>query len=294
MQTKSEIRQLLVDHGLRPRHRLGQHFLHDKNQIAKLLDAAAIVRGELALEVGPGTGTLTEALLERGARVIAIELDEGLSDLMEARLGGNDHFELVRGDALHRQRTLNPNLIQALGDSPFKLVANLPYQVASALMSTLLIEHENCRGQFVTIQKEVAERLTAKPSTKAYGPLSVIVQSLAEVERIATVSPSCFWPAPEVTSAMMAIRPKLPARLSAGEAKGIQHRSLGQGLDSAERRREFAAFVTRLFTKRRKQLGSIFGRDARAWPAGVAAEQRPEALSIEQLTALWNLVDKAG
>src|SRR5690606_18569062 len=104
------------------------------------------------------------------------------------------------------------------------------------------------------------------------GPLTVIVQALAEVHRIAVLSPSCFWPQPEVTSAMVAIVPRQEAeRLVADD----------------EAARTFARFITELFTRRRKQLGSIFGRDHSNWPAGVTADLRPEALSVQQLVQLW-------
>jgi 16S rRNA (adenine1518-N6/adenine1519-N6)-dimethyltransferase len=226
------------------------------------------------LEVGPGTGTLTEALLERGAQVIACEIDPALADIVQQRLGSNPHLHLIVCDALEKDRRLNSRVIELLKERPFKLVANLPYQVASPLMCALLMDHpvrggQGCVGQFVTIQKEVAQRLLAKPSTKDYGPLTIIVRSLADVEMIGTLSPSCFWPPPQVTSAMVAITPTRRASQFTGEA------------------RDFAAFITSLFTKRRKQLGTTFGRDRTVWPKGVMPSQRPEELTFEQLIALW-------
>ncbi|UCD74074.1 MAG: ribosomal RNA small subunit methyltransferase A [Phycisphaerales bacterium] len=276
MQTISNIRKLLDERGLRPKHRLGQNFLHDQNQIRILVDAAGIVHGELVLEIGPGTGTLTEALLEAGAEVIASEIDHNLADLLADLLG--DRITLLRGDCLDRGRTLNPAIIDHLGDRSFKLVANLPYNVASPLMAAMLIDHPNCTGQFVTIQKEVADRLLAKPGGKDYGPLGIIIQALAEVRRIGTVPPSCFWPQPKVTSAMVSLLPSPPGRGAGGEGEPT--------IISRDDARSFAQFVTNLFSKRRKQLGTIFGRD-RTWPAGVAAEMRPGRLSIEQLIELW-------
>ncbi|MHC5004603.1 MAG: 16S rRNA (adenine(1518)-N(6)/adenine(1519)-N(6))-dimethyltransferase RsmA [Planctomycetota bacterium] len=264
MQTLSEIRALLAERGLRPRHRLGQHFLHDKNQLGKLVAAADVRAGDLVLEVGPGTGTLTEALLDSGAEVVACELDADLADLLEERLG--DRITLVRGDCLGKGRTLAPEVAARLGDRPFTLVANLPYQVASPLMVALLIDHPACRGQHVTIQKEVADRLLAEPGTKAYGPLGVIVQALATVRRIATVKPTSFWPPPKVSSAMVSIEP-----------------AARPGVDDPA---ALARFVTELFARRRKQLGTIFGRDA-AFPPGVRPDQRPEALDVDGIIDLW-------
>ena len=271
MQTLSEIRELLAQRGLRPKHRLGQNFLHDKNQLAKLIEAADIRPGDLVLEVGSGTGTLTEELLKRSAEVIACEVDRDLAGILKERFG--HRLTLIVDDCLEGERTLNGQLTQAIGGRRFKLVANLPYQIASALISALLLDHPNCTGQYVTIQKEAADRLAAKPSTKAYGALSIIVQAFADVRRISTLSRGCFWPPPDVTSAMVAITPKSAAEI--GDGKYFA-------------RREFAAFVVKLFTKRRKQLGTTFGRGKSNWPAGVTSDLRPEALTVPQIVELWH------
>ncbi|HRP62348.1 MAG TPA: 16S rRNA (adenine(1518)-N(6)/adenine(1519)-N(6))-dimethyltransferase RsmA [Phycisphaerales bacterium] len=265
MQTLSEIRQLLAERGLRPKHRFGQNFLHDKNQLAKLIGAAEIAPGDVVLEVGPGTGTLTEALLEHGAEVIACELDRDLAALVRDRLG--DRITLIEGDCLEGERRLNRKIVSALAGRPFKLVANLPYQAASPLMGALLMDHPECAGVYVTIQKEVADRLLAPPGTKAYGPLTVIIRSLADVRKLAILKPTSFWPQPKVTSAMVAITPKPGSTPS----------------------HDFAKFITELFAKRRKQLGGIFAARGRTiqWPAGVSPEQRPESLDVDQLVALW-------
>jgi len=264
MQTLTQIRTILARHGLRPKHRLGQNFLHDQNLLRKLVDAANMQPGEVVLEVGPGTGTLTELLIERGADVIACEIDEHLAHIVEDRLG--ERITLVKGDCLQRGRRLAEPVVKAINGRAFKLIANLPYQVASPLMTTLLIEHANCMGQFVTIQKEVADRLLASPHTKAYGPLGIIVQALADVQRITTLQPQSFWPNPKVTSAMVAIVPR--------------HDRI------VDDPREFARFITNLFTKRRKQLGTIFGRD-QSLPNAISPHVRPETLSVEQLLDLW-------
>lgn len=306
LQTLTEIRQLLAERGLTPRHRLGQNFLHDKNQLIKLLDAANIKPNDLVLEVGPGTGTLTQALLERGTNVIACELDPGMAQIIRDTLGrfmntsepasvkpapphtqstiARDRRDtprlaaltLIEGDALDKQRRLNPQIIEAMNSRDFKLVANLPYQIASPLISSLLTDHPNCRGMYVTIQKEVAERLMAKSNSKAYGSLTMIVQALAEIELISTLSPGCFWPPPDVTSAMIAITPKHSTPINSG----------------TESAREFSTFVTQLFTKRRKQLGTIFGRQHAGWSDNQLQSimsLRPDAINVEQAMALWQV-----
>lgn len=262
MQSITEIRALLDERGLSPRRRFGQNFLHDHNQLQRLVDAADVQSGARVLEVGPGTGTLTETLVESGAEVIASEIDHGLADLIEDRLG--DRITLVRGDCLGRGRRLAPDLLSALGDGPFTLVANLPYQIASPLMIELLLHHPNCLGQFVTIQREVADRLVAPAGTRERGPLGILASTFGEVRRIGDVPASCFWPQPKIVSSMVAIRPR-PV----------------DGVD----REGFARFVTMLFASRRKQLGRILGRDV-ALPEGIEPSVRPETLDNDQLLAL--------
>lgn len=265
MQTISEIRALLEGRGLRPKHALGQNFLHDKNQIQRLLDAASLDADTCVLEVGPGTGTLTEALLASGASVIACELDPAMAAIIEERIG--DQLTLIEGDCLDKGRTINPAILEAIGDRPFKLVANLPYQAASPLMASLALHHERCLGQYVTIQKEVADRLVATPASgKAYGPLGILVQSCATVERIGVIPPSCFWPVPKVISAMVAIHPTNEHRPSDPAA--------------------FATFVTELFGRRRKQIGSALGDVLGAFDK-ITPDMRPDMLSVAQLVALF-------
>lgn len=273
MQTLAQIKALLEERGLRPRHALGQNFLIDKNLLTKLVDAAELKTGELALEVGPGTGTLTETLLQRGCRVVACELDDSLAAMLSERvpsLGYGEKFRLVHGDCLDKGKVLNKVAASAIGDEPFKLVANLPYGAATPLMLNLLIDHPHCSLQAVTIQKEVAQRLAAKPGSKDYGLLSVVAQALGTVEIIATLPPECFWPRPEITSAMVLVR-RRPNPLTRD----------GAGL---------ASLCHRLFSKRRKQLGAVLGRD-QPLPPGVTATQRPEELSPEQFTQLLELVE---
>ncbi|QYU67754.1 hypothetical protein J4558_23145 [Leptolyngbya sp. 15MV] len=132
-------------------------------------------------------------------------------------------------------------------------------------MMTLLCDHPRCRGMFVTIQREVADRLMAGPGSRDYGPISVVAQALAEVRRVASLPPECFWPRPEVHSAMVAVR-RLERPMT----------------DEARR---LSAFCARAFGQRRKQLGSILGK-AVAWPEGITPQNRIEELSVERVVAL--------
>lgn len=284
MQTLTEMRELLAARGLRPKHALGQNFLHDHNQLRKLVAAADLQPGALVLEVGPGTGTLTETLLAANARVVACELDRDMAAIVEERNASRlradpallvpGELHIVRGDCLDGKRALGPALRGALAAAggPFLLVANLPYQAATPLMATLLEAHPECSGQFVTIQREVADRLTAGPGTDAYGPLSVTVGLLAHIAMIGTVPPGCFWPAPTVTSAMVALRPRAARPVEPWEP--------------------FAQFVQRTFGQRRKQLGSILGRE-RVVVSGFDPQRRPETLAPAEWMALHAAIARA-
>ncbi|MFM8817413.1 MAG: 16S rRNA (adenine(1518)-N(6)/adenine(1519)-N(6))-dimethyltransferase RsmA [Phycisphaerales bacterium] len=272
-QTLSEIRAELDARGIRPKHRFGQNFLHDHNQLRRLVSAAAVAPGELVLEVGPGTGTLTETLLDAGCEVVACELDPDMAEIVRARnrhrLGaGAGRVAVAEDDCLDGKHALSPALRAALGGRPFVLVANLPYQAATPLMATLLEHHPECRGQFVTIQREVADRLTAVPDTDAWGPLGVTMRMLADVSMIAVLSPGCFWPAPKVTSAMVAIVPR-------------------RGPRPVEPWAPFTAFVQQVFGRRRTQLGAILGRDAVA-ATGIDPVRRPETLAPEEWIRLYD------
>jgi 16S rRNA (adenine1518-N6/adenine1519-N6)-dimethyltransferase len=268
MQTLAQIRELLESRGLSPRKALGQNFLIDHNLIRKLVDASGVSHGDVVLEVGPGTGTLTEELLARGCHVIACEMDRGLADLLRERLAG-PNFTLIEGDCMAGKREVNPEIARALGGRPFRLVANLPYGAATPLMLALLVSHPECGSMFVTIQREVADRLLAKPSTKEYGPITIVAQALCTVGRIATLPPECFWPRPDVTSAMISLIRR--AEPLADNPAGL------------------ADFCQSAFAKRRKQLGGVLGREV-AWPAGVRPENRIEELTVPQAVALAGAV----
>lgn len=267
MQSLTQIKELLAARGLAPRKQFGQNFLADHNLIRKLVDASGVRAGDLVLEIGPGTGTLTEELLSRGCRVVAAEVDHGLCALLRERFGaGQGGFELVEGDCLDGKRALSPELTARLGGEPFVLVSNLPYGAGTPVMTVLLAQYPRCRGMSVTIQREVAQRLTAGAGGEDYGPLAILVAATARVEPLAVLPPECFWPRPEVTSAMVAVR-----RLE--EPKTPDPRGLFD-------------FAQRLFEKRRKQLGTVLGRDA-VLPPGISPHARAESLSVPEVLRLF-------
>ncbi len=283
MQSLSDIKRLLAERGYAPKKSLGQNFLVDQNLIRKLVDAVGVGEGDVVLEVGPGTGTLTEELLARGCRVVAIELDDGLATMLRERaasgeIPGGERLSVVHDDCISGPgKALSPAAAEVLRDldivpsggggasRPFSLVANLPYGAGTPLMLTLLLHWPGCGRMGVTIQKEVAERLAAGPGSRDYGLISAVAQSVAEVRKVATLPPECFWPRPDVTSAMVTLARRETALTTDAPA--------------------LAEFCKRLFASRRKQLGSILGR-ATPFPEGIDPAQRPEDLSVDQIERL--------
>ena len=274
-QTKQQIQALLAQAAMSPRHRFGQNFMIDRNLVATVAQAGEIAPADLVIEVGPGTGTLTEELLARCQHVLAIEIDRDLAGLLQERHAANPAFELIVGDALESKHQINPALAGRIRSAiaagqTVRLVANLPYNIASPLVIELLIEGASLLA--FTVQKEVGQRLKAPCGSDEYGPLTVIAQLLADVTIERTHPPQAFWPAPTIDSALVVMR---------------RHDQLGALA------RPFGQFVATLFSSRRKMLRKALTNAGRsATPETLAQlnltpEQRPETIAPAQLLTLF-------
>ena len=209
MQTKHKIQQLLASAGISPKKRLGQHFLIDLNLLRLLVDWANINSTDIVLEVGCGTGSLTEALARKAGKVIAVEIDAILAEIARQQLAAVQNAEVINADILQNKSTINPVVVDALEHAEKKrkgrvlLVANLPYNVASPVMLNLVTGPVVADNMYVTIQKEVANRMTAAPGSSVYGTLSIFLSAAGEVKLIRILRPTVFWPQPQVNSAMV-------------------------------------------------------------------------------------------
>ena len=209
MQTKQQIQRLLASAGVRPNKQLGQHFLIDLNLMRLLVDSAHISNDDMVLEVGCGTGSLTQALAERAGKVIAVEVDEMLTKITERELAKAENVEVIKVDVLESKHTINRVVTGAIESARkscagrFLLVANLPYSVASPLMMNLITGDVTTDGMYVTVQKEVADRMTAIPGSGDYGTLSIFMAATGDVKRERALRPTVFWPQPQVDSAMV-------------------------------------------------------------------------------------------
>lgn len=285
-QTQSYLRGLFAGRGLAPRHRLGQNFLIDLNIHDLIVELAEVGAGDVILEVGPGAGALTSLMGSRGARVLAVEVDPGMAQLTGEATAEMPNVRVLNLDALAGKHKIDPRVFEALreardgGSGPFKLVANLPYNVATPLIMNLLVDDAH-RPELlvVTIQKELGERMMAPSGSSSRGALSVLVQALAEVEIARILPPSVFWPRPKVESAVVVIRPDPAKRAAIGDLEG------------------FHRLVRDVFIHRRKNLRRVLtdlGRDR--WPKDEIAPLlqsleidgtlRAEALEVDQWIAL--------
>jgi 16S rRNA (adenine1518-N6/adenine1519-N6)-dimethyltransferase len=247
--------------------RYGQHFLSDHNILQRIVRLAAIAPGDTVVEIGPGAGALTRELARAARRVLAIEVDTELIPELRAAMPPN--VEIVEADALET------NLSQ-LAFEPFHLVGNLPYNVATPLLKQFIAARDRILDVTIMLQKEVAERLRAKPNSKDYGPLSLLVQYYATPIWGFTVPPGAFTPRPKVDSAVIRLEWK-------------------HGIPEAK---DFTDFVHRAFGSRRKKLMNnlvtICARRSREeissamQAAGVSSDARAETLTLEQFLRVYN------
>lgn len=279
VQTKSEIRAALASVAIRPSRRLGQSFLIDGNLMRRLADSAEIKVEDTVLEIGGGTGGLTDLLVRRAGRVICVEIDERLQGILADRFRGSDGFALVRGDVLENKNRLSRTLEALLrSEAPppggtVKLVANLPYQVATPVVMNLLLQFPSVRRFCFTVQLEVGQRLTAPPNCKAYGPLAIMAQLLCRIETIRAVPPQAFWPQPAVDSVMM--------RMDVADSP----------LPDPDELATFAALVRGAFDHRRKTLRSALSYLFDAERAArirddIDESRRPETFAVVEWLAI--------
>lgn len=269
-----DIRELLEARGLRPSRALGQNFLIDRNILDAIVEAAEVGSADHVLEVGPGLGVLTEALLARARHVTAVEKDAGLHAILAERWGAEPRLTLIHGDALDLDHAA------LLASGVTCMVSNLPYSVGTRVIVDAATQADPPDRMVVLVQREVAERFVAGPSTSDMGTVSVWLQQAYTAELVRLVKPTCFWPKPDVVSAVVRLR---------------RHAAYPM----TEPRRHLLRELTRIaFQHRRKQMATLF-RDspapfgaapdvvrARLVGCGVPATARAEELTVAQWCVL--------
>lgn len=253
----------------RPKKRLGQHFLTDPKLLGRIADALGATRDDTVIEIGPGRGALTEQLLARAGRVIAIELDRELAPRLAARWQDEPRFTLVEGDVLAQD-------LGTLAGGPYLLAGNVPYNITTPILFHAMRHPRPARAVYL-VQREVAERVVAAPGSESYGALSVNLQALADAEMLFGVAARAFTPPPKVESAVIRVRPRATALLAPQEEE------------------PFRILVQGAFGLRRKQMRRVL-RTLRGWDAARAdaalaraaidPQARPETLAPEDFLRL--------
>lgn len=249
--------------------KLGQNFLIRKDVVDAIVGAGEVSSHDSVLEIGPGIGTLTQGLAETGAAITAVELDRKLLDVLSKTLAGYDNIRVVHGDILKL------DISREMSDKPFKVIANLPYYITTPIIMMLLEKRLPIEVLVTMVQKEVAQRIVAKPGGKEYGALSVAVQYYTEPEIIMNVSPNSFIPAPAVESAVVRCRVRKEPPVSVDE-------------------KAFFRIVKAAFSQRRKTFsntlkGAGFSKDMITDIlniSGIDGNRRGETMSMEEFAAV--------
>lgn len=281
--TKRDLIGIFKERGLRAKRLLGQSFLIDHNLLEVICRTAELAEDDVVLEIGAGTGMLTWHLARTGSRVIAVELDADLCEIAREYVGSHDNVQLIHADIHGPRKTLNPTVRAAvkreLPERTLKVVSNLPYCISTDLVLSLVELSLPVERLVLVVQKEFANRLLARPGTRNYGPLTVLVRAQATVERLRDLAPSVFWPVPDVTSTLMVIRPDSERRAQ------------------IRRYRRFRSLVQTLFTQRRKAMRRALSSmpkprlsseqaDAALEAADIPPDARPDTLGVRQLIRL--------
>lgn len=281
----TETKQLLQKYGLRPKKRWGQNFLIDERIIQAIVAAAELSPADTVVEIGPGLGSLTAHLVQQAGRVLAVEIDAQLIPLLQEKLGSYPGFKILEQDIL--KVDLDRAVQEAFGQvpHPYKIVANLPYYITTPVIMKLLEERCRISTMVLMVQKEVGERMQARPGTKAYGALSVAVQYYTEPSVVCKVPPGAFRPVPEVSSVVV--------KLAVRETPAVAPRD----------ERLFFQVVRAAFGQRRKTLVNALSGFFRRWSkeemtellqqAGIPPTVRGEELGLTEFAQIADALAKA-
>ncbi len=262
----------------------GQNFLIDTNILERIISESEITKDDCVLEIGPGIGTMTQYLAESAKRVVAVEIDRSLIPILEDTLSGYDNVTVINDDIL---KVDIKKLCDEYNDSrPIKVVANLPYYITTPIIMGLFESHVPLKSITIMVQKEVADRMQQKPGSKDYGALSLAVQYYAKPEIVAEVSPNCFIPKPNVSSAVI--------RLTRYENPPIE----------VDDEHFMFSLIRASFNQRRKTLANGLANgglgldretvNSMLEKMGLSLTVRGEALTLEQFAKLSNLLGKKG
>ena len=261
-----------------PSKRLGQHFLRDQRTIHRIIDALAPKADETIVEIGPGTGALTSVLVERAGRMVAIEFDNKLAPLLQERFGGFGNFKLVMADALTVDFCK-----EILPATSARLVANLPYNISTAILQRLIAQRRCIEEMVLMLQREVVERVLAPAGTTDRGFISVLVEAYCEAEKLFDVAPSAFRPPPKVWSSVM--RLQFRPRINTDEE--LLWATVSAGF--AQKRKTILNNLRNASGRLQESLKRNGGASIVLCKAGIDLKRRAETLTVEE----WERITQA-
>jgi 16S rRNA (adenine1518-N6/adenine1519-N6)-dimethyltransferase len=267
--TPSDVKSLARRYGIRPSQALGQNFVVDPNTIRRVVRLAEVAASDRVVEVGAGLGTLTLGLSAAASDVIAIELDRRLIPALREVLADRSNVRLVEGDAMSVDY---PGL---LGSNPHRFISNLPYNIATPLIATLLDQAPSISDFVVMVQREVGERLAARPGSKSYGGITVLVAYHCRATILGKVPPTVFWPAPKVESLLIRLERRAPeVKVESAELMPVVRAAFGQ------RRKTVRNALVAGLGQSAERVEEALRR------AGVAPGARAESLSLEEFALI--------
>ena len=272
----------IVDkHGFKFSKSLGQNFLIDDNVIDKIIDGARVKEGDKVIEVGPGIGTLTREMAKRAEKVVAVEIDKNLIPILKETLADFDNTEVVNEDIL--KVDINKLVDEKLSGGPVKLIANLPYYITTPIVMKFLEEDIPVTDIVVMVQKEVADRINAVPSTKDYGALSVAVQYYCDTEIVAKAPRHMFIPQPKVDSTVIGLHIREEKKYKADNEQ-LFFKTVKAAF--GQRRKTLLNSLSSMGVLDKAKIKEVLAE------AGIDEKRRGETLSIEEFAHLSNIINK--
>lgn len=272
-----KIKDILIDNGFRFNHNLGQNFITDKNLLDKIVELSGVDENDVVVEIGTGAGTLTRAIAEKAKKVYSFEVDRALKPVLDETLSGLDNVEVIFKDVLKMK---DKELIEIVGEK-FKVVANIPYYITTALVMRFLEEDVHPSAITVMVQKEVADRFVAKPATEDYGAITMAISLYGDAKIVGQVDKSMFYPVPKVDSSIVRIDVY-------DKYAGVNKKKVNKAIKCAfmMRRKTLLNNLTAVYPVQKDEAAKILES------LNIDLKARGETLTLDQIIEISDLLSK--
>lgn len=272
-----KIKDILIDNGFRFNHNLGQNFITDKNLLDKIVELSGVDENDVVVEIGTGAGTLTRAIAEKAKKVYSFEVDRALKPVLDETLSGLDNVEVIFKDVLKMK---DKELIEIVGEK-FKVVANIPYYITTALVMRFLEEDVHPSAITVMVQKEVADRFVAKPATEDYGAITMAISLYGDAKIVGQVDKSMFYPVPKVDSSIVRIDVY-------DKYAGVNKKNVNKAIKCAfmMRRKTLLNNLTAVYPVQKDEAAKILES------LNIDLKARGETLTLDQIIEISDLLSK--